>query len=88
MTPKSTAANLLNSIADMDLSDDEDTDDDDMIQSSYGYMVKQRIAIDPPSDIIDIKAHFEYGDTAALKDTIYAISDGGADIAFWANMQR
>ena len=62
----------------MDLSD-EDTDDDEMIHTSYGYMVKQRPAIDPPSDIIDIKAHFEYGDTTAFKDTIYAIFDGGAD---------
>ena len=33
---------------------------------------------DPPSDILEVRAHFEYGHT--LKDgEVYAISDGGAD---------
>ena len=42
-------------------------------------MVRRTISIDPPSDVIDVKAHFEYIDSNFCDDKIYAISDGGAD---------
>ena len=78
MKPKPTVANLVNSIADMELSDDEDTDDDELHTSVY--MVKTRIPIDPPSDVLEVRAHFEYCDTSLYNNNkIYAISDGGAD---------
>ena len=70
MKPKNTIANLVNSIADMELSDSEDHTDDDQMFNTDTYMVKQRIFRDPPSDIIDVKAHFEYGDTQVFKDSV------------------
>jgi hypothetical protein len=42
-------------------------------------MVKQRISVDPPSDILDIRAHFKYANNSNFHDAVYAISDGGAD---------
>ena len=95
MKSKDTIANLVNSLGDMDLGEDSDTDDD-ILQTS-AYMVKQKVSIDPcgdsdgeleirthlnldpPSDVIDLRAHFEYEDSPHLRNVIYAISDGGAD---------
>ena len=34
--------------------------------------------MDPPSNVIDVEAHFEYRDNPNFKDVIYAVSDGGA----------
>ena len=42
-------------------------------------MVRKVTPVDPPSDVIDVKAHFEYMDNTLHDDKIYAISDGGAD---------
>ena len=77
MKPRDTIANLVNSLDDINLSDDNKTDDD-MLETSV-FMVKQRIAMDPPSDIIDVKAHFEYCDMDTGNNKLYAITDGGAD---------
>ena len=41
--------------------------------------IRQHLNLDPPSDVIDVRAHFEYGNNPHFKDTVYAISDGGAD---------
>jgi hypothetical protein len=89
MKPKATLANLVNSIADMAIqdSDDEETDDE-ILAPTYSYMVKTRVSIDPPSDVIDVKAHFEYGESANIKDTNYAISDGGADSCILGKMAK
>ena len=75
MKSKTTIANLVNSIAGMELSDGEETDDD-ILQCS-AYMVKQRMPIepwrhydgeneirqhltlDPPSDVIEVRAQFQ-----------------------------
>ncbi|HEY8522856.1 MAG TPA: hypothetical protein VIL14_03765, partial [Nitrososphaeraceae archaeon] len=77
--PRSSVANLVNSLADIDLNEDNSEDtDDDMLECS-AYMVRRSIPIDPPSDIIDVKAHFEYIDNSIYDNKIYAISDGGAD---------
>ena len=42
-------------------------------------MVKRTLSVDPPSNVIEVKAHFEYIDNSLYDDKIYAISDGGAD---------
>ena len=81
--PKNTLANLVSSLGDMDIQSDSDNDngnetDDDMLYS-HGYMVRRVVPVDPPSDIIEVKAHFEYMDNSLYNDRIYAISDGGAD---------
>ena len=76
-TMKSTVANLVNSLADLTVDSDNDTDNEAMDVKTY--MTKTWIPIDPPSDILDVRAHFEYIDHPMFKDTIYAISDGGAD---------
>ena len=54
MKPSTTIANLVNSIGSMDIEDDEDTDDEMVYRAS---MVKQRIARDAPSDVIEVRAH-------------------------------
>ena len=78
MKAKQAVANLVDSLADLDIySDGEDTDDDAIDTSAY--MVKTRVPLEPPSDILDVKAYFEYIDHALFNDSIYAISDGGAD---------
>jgi len=77
MKPRDTIANLVNSLGDIELSDGNETDDD-MLETSV-FMVKHRIAMDPPSDIIDVKAHFEYCDVETGNNKLYAITDGGAD---------
>ena len=51
-------------------------------------MVKQRVSIDPPSDILEVRAHFEYEDNDMFKDSAYAISDGGADSCVLGNMAK
>src|SRR6187200_2710622 len=77
MKNKQTVANLVNSLADMTVDDDEDTDDDAM--NCNAYMTRSWIPLDLPEDDIDIRAHFEYIDTSMFNDNIYAISDGGAE---------
>ena len=89
MKAKSTIANLVNSIADMDLGElyeDEDTDDDELQTSAY--MVKTRVPVDPPSDVLDVRAHFEYCDNSLFNKKIYAISDGGADSCILGKMPK
>ena len=76
-TSKDIVANLVNSLGSMDVSDGDNTDDD-VLQSS-AFMVKQRLSIDPPSDILEVKAHFEYVMNPNIQNSVYAISDGGAD---------
>lgn len=88
MKLKPTVANLVNSSGDMNLEDREEETDDEILHSTYTYMVKQRVSVDPPSDVIDVKAHFEYGDTKAFKDSDYAISDGGADSCILDRMAK
>lgn len=72
---KTVIANLVNSIAGMDIEDEEDTDDD-MLHCS-AYMV--RMAVDPPSDVITVRARLEYAHHPSVNSKVYAISDGGAD---------
>ena len=77
--PKNTVANLVSSMNDIDLDDmDSESTDEDMLYHSIN-MVRRTIPVDPPSDVIDVKAHFEYIDNNFCDDKIYAISDGGAD---------
>lgn len=76
MKPKDTIANLVNSMGNLDMDDEEDTDDEDMVY--HANMVRHRTSIDAPSDVIDVRAHFEYGDNDCFKDKMYAILDGGA----------
>lgn len=45
-----------------------------MLHSS-AYMVRHTL-YEASSDVIDVKAHFEYRDNPNFKDAIYAISDG------------
>ena len=77
------------------LSDGEDTDDDVLQCSAYLVKQRIPIdpwrdsegesetriqpKLDPPSDVIEVRAHFEYGNHPSLKNRVYAISDGGAD---------
>ena len=77
MKPKQTVANLVNSLGDLNMDSDNDTDNDAIDVNTY--MVRTRIPVDPLSDVLDIRAHFEYIDSAHFKNTIFAISDGGAD---------
>ena len=73
MKPRDTIANLVSSIGNMDIDDEDDTDDDEMAYSAH--MVRHRVAMDAPSDVIDVRAHFEYGDTECFKNALYAIFD-------------
>ena len=77
--PKSTVANLVNSLGNLDLyeSDDDDTDNE-ALQTSSVYMIS-RVQKDPPSDVIDVRAHFEYCNTYKFYNKIYATTDGGTD---------
>src|SRR5687767_3541044 len=75
--------------------EDSDTDDDILQTSAYmvkqrasidalpdidnNLEIRLQPHMDPPSDVIDVKAHFEYRDNPNFKNVIYAISDGGAD---------
>jgi hypothetical protein len=77
MKPKQTVANLVNSLADLNMDSDDDTDNEAI--DIHPYMVRTRLPLEPPSDILDVRAHFEYIDHALFNDSIYAISDGGAD---------
>src|SRR5688500_17543492 len=95
MKPQNSMANLVNSIGDIGSGEDSDTDDDILQTSAYmvkqrasidalpdidnNLEVRLQPHMDPPSDVIDVKAHFEYRDNPNFKDVIYAISDGGAD---------
>ncbi len=69
----------------MDIDDDEDTDDEMVYRAN---MVKRRIAMDAPSDVIDVRANFEYEDNECFKDKMYAISDGGADSCILGKMAK
>src|SRR5687768_14335929 len=85
MKPNTTIANLVNSIGSMDIEDDEDTDDEMVCRAN---IMKHRIAVDAPSKVIDVRAHFEYEDNACFKDKMYAISDGGADSCILGKMAK
>jgi hypothetical protein len=94
MKKQQTIANLVNTLGNIDLQDDEDTDDE-VMQTSVNMVRSRKLdppseyaqeqfyspiqnGVNPPSDILEVRAHFEYGHT--LKEgEIYAISDGGAD---------
>ena len=69
-----------------DNNDEEDTDDEEMIY--HANMVRQVVPIDAPSDVIDVRAHFEYGDNDCFKDKMYAILDGGADSCILGKMAK
>ena len=71
MNKRQTVANLVNSLADMTMDNDEDRDDDAI--NCNAYMVKTRIPLEPQSDILDIRAHFEYIDHSMFKNNIYTI---------------
>ena len=86
MKTKESIVNLVASINDLDLSDKEEDTDDEAIQNTTAYMVRSRVALDPPTaldppanNVISVRAHFEYTIHPFYKDRIYAISDGGAD---------
>ena len=66
-----------NSLGDMDLSDGNETDDDTLDTSVL--MVTQKTAMDPLSDIINVKAHFEYCYVDARNNKLYAFTNGSAD---------
>src|SRR6476620_7357207 len=51
-------------------------------------MVSHRIAIDAPSDAIDVRAHFEYGDNDCFKEGMYVISDRGTDSCILGKMAK
>ena len=78
--PKTAMVNLMNSMNNIDLGEDMDSDstDDEILDHSIN-MVRRTIPMDPPSDVIDVKAHFEYIDYNFEDGKIFAISDGGAD---------
>src|SRR5688572_15022083 len=80
MKPNPTLANLVNSVGSMDIADDE------MVYRAN--MVKHRVAMDAPSDVIEVRAHFEYEDNECFKDKMYAISDGGADSCILGKMAK
>ena len=61
----------------MNLKDGNETDDD--IMQSIVIMVKARVSIDPPSDILEIRAHFDYCNINLFGNSVYVIIDGGAD---------
>ena len=56
--PRDTIDNMVNLLGIIDLSDGNETDDY-MLETSL-VMVKQNIAMDPPLNIIVVKAHYEY----------------------------
>ena len=75
--PRATIANLVNSLGDMDIGDGNDIDDDAM--QSHAFMVKARVFMGPVSDVLDVSAHFDSCNTDLFNNSVYAISDGGAD---------
>jgi hypothetical protein len=75
MKQKSTAANLVNSIPEMDLESDDDTDD----EAFHMYMTKTKPVPDTSSSTINVRAHFEYCADPLYHNSICAIADGGAD---------
>ena len=95
MKPKDIMTNLVDSLGNMSSGEDSDTDDDVLQTSAFMVKTRASIntlpnidtdldprlesSQDPPSDVIDVKAHFEYRDNPNFKGVIYAISDGGAD---------
>lgn len=58
---------------------DEETDDEQLEAPTRAMMIRTKVSMDPPSDIIDVRAHFEYGASYQPNGSIYAISDGVAD---------
>ena len=85
-TMKDTVANLMSTMADMGISDGDDTDDE--MLHAHAMMVHTRTIPDPSgkspdasSDelIVNVKAHLEYAQNSWYTNKIYAISDGGAD---------
>ena len=44
--------------------------------------------MDAPSDVIDVRAHFEYSDINCFKDKMYAIFDGEADSCILGKMAK
>lgn len=76
---KTTMAYLISSMSAISLGDIEsDSTDDEMMEHSMN-MVRRTVPLDPPSDVIGVKAHFEYIDSNFCDGKIYAISDGGAN---------
>ena len=63
---KETMLNMVSSMAELSMIDDDADTDDDMVTSSV-YMARTSIVMDPPGelrgepdDTIEVKAHFEY----------------------------
>ena len=70
----------------MGIDSDDDSTDDEAI-TSFAYMAKT-VRLDPqglitPSDdneqILQVRAHLEYGSQSWYPNKVYAIADGGAD---------
>ena len=43
------------------------------------FMIEARVSINPPSDILEVRANFDYCITIFLNNLVYAMSDGRAD---------
>ena len=79
MKSRDSVLNLVSSLADMHVEDSGEDTDDEYIKATSAYMVEVRPSVDPPSDTLDIRAHFEYRLHHTQHGTIYALADGGAD---------
>jgi len=95
MKTKETILNLVSSIADLELSDDDDNQstDNDILQSTSVFMLKSHANVTNmeeknPDDIIEVKAHFEYSMHPEYQDKVYAISDGGADSSILGKLAK
>lgn len=80
MAAKVSMLNLVSSLADCGIYDNEDTDDDFLYETSA---MRVRVSADPPEENlktdIEVRAHFEYTHMPELKSIFSAISDSGAD---------
>jgi hypothetical protein len=83
---KDTMLNLVSTMADCILDDNDEDTDDDFLHNTSAMMV--RVSHDTPlnevyeeklEQDIEVRAHFEYTKHPELKSKFYAISDSGAD---------
>ena len=79
MKSKDSILNLVSSLADMHVAYSEEDTDDEYIKATSAYMARVRPSVDPPSGILNVRAHFEYRLYHTQQGKIYALADGGAD---------
>ena len=66
---------MINFLGDIDLGNGNKTDDD--AKHSNVIMIKARISIVPPFDILKVRTHYDYCNTNLFNNSVYANFDGG-----------